>query len=730
MIKILLPLIAMFFFGIAQGQNTFKGIVKDSTTNGILADVSAVLKNSKVGNTSNKAGELIIAKIPNGRQSIVISSVGYQTKEFVFIFPLADTSFIELFLFPNENELAEVVVQGTRSNRSIANTPTRVEVLTEEIDEASTMDPSKVAHLLTHSTGIQVQQTSATSNTANVRIQGLDGRYTQILKDGFPLYGGFSGSLSIMQIPPLDLRQIEYIKGGASTLYGGGAISGLINLISKEPTKEETLFHLNASHIGAFDANAFMSKKTDKIGFTLLAQRNTHKVFDADKDGYSDCPQLTKYNFNPKLFFYFTGKTKLSVGATFTNEKRQGGDLNLMKDEAVTVTNFYKEVNDISRTTTQVNFEHKLDDRQTITLRNSFNFFNRSLSITPSFVLGEYKFAGKQLSSFSEASYSYRKNKNVLITGINFYTDDFKETPLQSTILRNEDYKTIGAFGNYTFDIGDKVAIESGLRADYVLNQKWHILPRVSALFKWTNRLTTRVGGGLGYRNASIFNQEAELLGYKNVQPINRNTTQAEASYGGNIDIGYKLAFGENFTINFNQMFFYTYLDKPLVLQQTTPASGIYNFANANGYTQSAGAETFFKFGFYDFVLFVGYTYTNATNHFNNTISDLTLTPRHSLKGDLLYAIPGKWRIGLDYEFKSRQTLSNGLKSKDFWTFGAVVEYTYKNYTFFGNVENYSNLRQTDYGSLKSAPYNTPQFTEVWAPLDGIVFNYGFKIRL
>lgn len=730
MIKIVLPLLAMFSFGIAQAQNIFKGTVKDSTTNELLGGVSATIKNSKIGNTSNQSGEIILTNIPSGRHIIVVSYVGYQTREYEFTFPLPDTSFIQLLLSAEEGQMEEVVVQGTRSNRSIANTPTRVEVLTEEIDEAATMDPSKVAHLLTHSTGIQVQQTSATSNTANVRIQGLDGRYTQILKDGFPLYGGFSGSLSIMQIPPLDLRQIEYIKGGASTLYGGGAISGLINLISKEPTTEETLFHLNASHIGAFDANAFMSKKTDKIGFTLLAQRNTHKVFDADKDGYSDCPQLTKYNFNPKLFFYISDKTKLSVGGTFTNEKRQGGDLHLMKDEPITTTNFYKEVNDISRTTTQIKFDHKLDDRQTITLRNSFNFFNRSLSITPFFALGEYRFAGKQVSSFSEVSYSYRKNKNVLITGINFYTDDFKETPLQSTVLRNEEFKTIGAFGNYTFDIGNKVAIESGLRADYVQNQKWYLLPRVSALFKWTNRLTTRVGGGLGYRNASIFNQEAELLGYKNVMPIDRNTTQAEQSYGGNIDIGYKVPLGENFTINFNQMFFYTYLDKPLILQQTTPTSGIYNFVNANGYTQSAGAETFFKFGFYDFVLFVGYTYTNATNHFNNSKTDLTLTPKHSLKGDLLYAIPGKWRIGLDYEFKSSQTLTNGTKSNDFWTFGAVVEYTYKNYTFFGNVENYTNLRQTDYGSLNSAPYNTPQFTEVWAPLDGIVFNYGLKIRL
>ncbi len=730
MIKIFFFTIALLYFNITQAQNTFRGIVKDSTTKEVLPGVSVMIKNSKIGNISNQAGEIILTNIANGKQKIMVSHVGYEPQEFVFEFPLPDTTVTELLLTIAVEKSEEIVVQGTRSNRSIANTPTRVEVLTEEIDEASTMDPSKVAHLLTHSTGIQVQQTSATSNTANVRIQGLDGRYTQILKDGFPLYGGFSGSLSIMQIPPLDLRQIEYIKGGASTLYGGGAISGLINLISKEPTTAETLFHLNASHIGAFDANAFMSKKTDKIGFTLLAQRNTHKVFDADNDAFSDLPQLTKFNFNPKLFFYFTSKTKLSVGATFTNEKRLGGDLNLLNEETITTTNFYKEKNDISRTTTQIKFDHKLDHRQTITLRNSFNFFNRSLFIVPAFALGEYKFAGKQRSSFSEIAYSNKKNKNVLITGINFYTDDFKETPLQSNLLRNEAYQTIGAFGNYTFDIGSKVAIESGLRADYVVTQKWHILPRVSALFKWTNRLTTRVGGGLGYRNASIFNQEAELLGYQNVLAINRNTTKAEESYGGNIDIGYKFPIGEHFTINFNQMFFYTYLDKPLILQQTTPSSGIYDFRNANGYTQSAGAETFFKFGFYDFVLFVGYTYTNATNYFNNAKSDLTLTPKHSLKGDLLYAIPGKWRIGFDYEYKSSQLLTNGTRTKGFWTFGAVVEYTYKSYTFFGNVENYTNLRQTDFGSLKSAPYNTPQFTEVWAPLDGIVFNTGLKIRL
>jgi iron complex outermembrane receptor protein len=623
--------------------------------------------------------------------------------------------------------LDEVIVQGTRSNRSIAKIPTRVEVLTEEIDEAATMDPSKIAHLLTHSTGIQVQQTSATSNTANVRIQGLDGRYTQILKDGFPLYGGFSGSLSIMQIPPLDLRQIEYIKGSASTLYGGGAISGLINIISKEPTSEETILHLNASHIGAFDVNMFTSKKYEKIGFTLLAQRNSHKAFDADKDGFTDMPELEKFNFNPKLVFYVSDKTNLSVGGTFTTEKRQGGDTKLLNNEALSTTHFYKEKNTVSRITTQTKLSHKITENQTFEFRNSFNLFDRGLLITPTFLDGEYKFEGKQFSSFSELSYSFKKKKNVLITGINFYSDDFTETPLQSINLRNEDRKTLGAFANYTFDLGEKVAIESGFRGDYVLNDKFYLLPRVAALFKWTNRLSTRIGGGLGYRNASIFNQESELLGYKNVLAINRNTTKAEQSYGGNADIGYKFPINEKMFINFNQMFFYTYLNSPLVLQNNGTN---YEFVNAKGYTKSMGTETFFKFGFYDFVLFVGYTYTDATNHFSGNKSNVSLTPKHSLKGDLLYALPGKWRIGVDYELKSGQTLSNGNLTPSFWTYEAVVEYYYKTFTFFGNIENVFDYRQTRQESLISGPNNTPQFTEVWAPLDGFVFNFGLKIKL
>src|SRR6185369_11140254 len=139
------------------------------------------------------------------------------------------------------------------------NIPTRIELIAgEELEEKGNMKPGDIRMMLNESTGIQTQQVSATSANSSIRIQGLDGRYTQLLKDGFPLYAGFSGGLGLLQTPPLDLRQVEVIKGASSTLYGGGAIAGLVNLVSKLPTANRELhFIINGTSAGGLDVSGF-----------------------------------------------------------------------------------------------------------------------------------------------------------------------------------------------------------------------------------------------------------------------------------------------------------------------------------------------------------------------------------------------------------------------------------------------------------------------------------------
>jgi iron complex outermembrane receptor protein len=106
--------------------------------------------------------------------------------------------------------MQEVVVVSTRTRQNVDSMPTRVEVVAhDELDERSTDKPSDISHAVKEQPGVQIQRTSASSGTFNIRLEGLRGRYVQILKDGFPIFGGLSQSLSISQIPPMDLRQIE-----------------------------------------------------------------------------------------------------------------------------------------------------------------------------------------------------------------------------------------------------------------------------------------------------------------------------------------------------------------------------------------------------------------------------------------------------------------------------------------------------------------------------------------
>ena len=219
-------------YGNVYAQNVLTIQVIDSETKDPLIGATVSLGSSQ-GAITNIEGIATIQDIRSDTIRVSISYVGYTNEILSFRFPLSGIQVIEL---EEGEELEEVVVMSTRSSRTIDDIPTRIEAIgSEELEEKAIMKSSNIAMVLRESTGIQMQQTSASSANQSIRIQGLDGRYTQILKDGFPLFGGFSSGLSIMQIPPLDLRQVEIIKGSNSTLYGGGAIAGLINLVTYTP---------------------------------------------------------------------------------------------------------------------------------------------------------------------------------------------------------------------------------------------------------------------------------------------------------------------------------------------------------------------------------------------------------------------------------------------------------------------------------------------------------------
>jgi len=138
---------------------------------------------------------------------------------------------------PEVEEFVEV--SATRTGKRLEDQPMRVEVLErEEIEEKMLMTPGDIVMMLNEMGGMRVQATSPSLGAASVRIQGMRGRYTRFLSDGLPLFGEQVGALSLMQVPPMDLSQVEVIKGVASSLYGAGAMGGVVNLIARRPGAE------------------------------------------------------------------------------------------------------------------------------------------------------------------------------------------------------------------------------------------------------------------------------------------------------------------------------------------------------------------------------------------------------------------------------------------------------------------------------------------------------------
>lgn len=346
----------------SSAQNSILATIKDYETHEKLIGVSVSIKNLKLGTISDTNGIIHFKNIPDGEYELVFSLIGYEKKEKEIVCKGSKDLIIEVELIDISNELQDVIVTTSRSNSRIEDIPIRVEVIGQaEINEEGNIKPANISKLLLESPSVQAQQTSATNGNVSIRLQGLDGKYTQILKDGFPLYGGFAQGLSIMQIPPLDLKQIEIVKGSASSLYGSDAIAGIINLVSKTPSeKREFNILLNQTSLYGNNADLYYSKKWKKFGLSFFSSNNFQSAVDVNGDGFSDVAYTRSYNVSPTLFYQIDTFTTIRFALNGLWENRKGGDMHVITKSLDSMHTFF-ESNESNRLSSQFKFEKKFD---------------------------------------------------------------------------------------------------------------------------------------------------------------------------------------------------------------------------------------------------------------------------------------------------------------------------------------------------------------------------------
>lgn len=741
------------------GQTALSIRVEDSLTREpVIGATVRTLTRPVIGAVSDVSGFVRIANVPIPVKTLTVSAVGYETKQFsvtrntpavvapgdsaqrdstqAIVAAVSDT--LVFRLKPTAEAIDEVTVTATRTNSRIEDLPIKVEVLgLEDMNEESAVVPGNVSSILGDISIIHVQRTSAVNGNQAIRMQGLDPKYTQILRDGLPLYEGFSGNLGVLQIPPLDLRQIEILKGSVSTLYGGGAIGGMINIVSKSPTSEKPEFTalINRSGLKESNGNAYYSQRYagGKTGLTLFTGYTDQQAVDVTGDGFTDSPGIRQFNLHPRFFWNPSDRTRLNVGYAYTKEHREGGYLPAFDVSGPTG---YRNVTDLQRHTVDFNASHNTSEANAVSFKGAVSTFNRQNT--------DYQKLsdGKQSSVYLEANDLVRFGRHQFIGGANLTVEAFRKNPRNggpdSTRLVDYTYQTIGAFMQDDYQLTEKIAVQAGLRVDRHNTFGSFLLPRLSVKLKPSDPWTVRLSVGTGYKTPNLFvNQTPGQLGvsliFPRLLPIDAANVKAERSVGANADIAYSKTFENGLSVQVDQAFYYTVVNSPVVSAFASVSS------NLGPYTQlinapydlfSVGTDTYVRLEYEAYELYLGYNHTLARRSGPSDNTYLPLAPQDKFSTTLAWENE-HFRFGIETAYVGTQYLYNNQRVANYWFFAGAAEYHYNDHwRLVLNGENLFNIKQANYETVVTGPVTQPTFRPVWAPLEGRIVNLALKYTL
>ncbi|HEX2094402.1 MAG TPA: TonB-dependent receptor [Longimicrobiaceae bacterium] len=626
----------------------------------------------------------------------------------------ADTTVVLVFAAVEEHaeELEELVVVSTRTGQRIEDEPIRVEVLArEEVEEKMLMTPGDIAMMLNETSGLRVQSTASSLGGAGVRIQGLRGRYTQILSDGLPLYGGQTGALGLLQIPPMDLGQVEVIKGVASALYGSSALGGVVNLISRRPADDRELL-LNGTTLGGADAVYWSSGPLqDRWGYTLLAGGHRQGRADLDDDGWADVPEYRRGVLRPRLFWDDGAGRSVLFTLGGTAENREGGGQ--VPGEG--------EFPEALRT-------RRLDGGAVgrILLRG-----DRLLSVRGSGVVQwhEHRFGtvlerDRHATGFAEASLSGTSGAHTWVLGAALQRESYRARELEGfdytftvpSLFAQDDFRPVGW-----------MALTASGRLDAHSEYGLFLSPRLSALLRPAGGWSVRASVGTGYFAPTPFTEETEATGLSRLAPVQE--LEAERARSASLDVGRTAGAWE-----LNATLFGSVVEDAVQLVQ---AGDVLNprLVNYPGETRTRGTELLARWHRGPLHLTASHTYLRSTEPEGSGRREVPLTPRHPFGAVGMWEEEGNGRVGVEVYYTGRQALEDNPyrdTSRPYLVLGVLVERRVGRARVFLNAENLTDVRQTRWDRLvlPSRTHAGRWTTDVWAPLEGRTVNGGIRLDL
>ena len=306
------------------------GHVIDEKTGEHLPYVNIQLKGTDIGTVTDETGHYFLKNLPVGRQTIIVSYVGYETEELPINIKDHTTTELKVIIHEVAHQLNSVVVTANRYATKRQEAATIVNVLSPKMFETAAV--ACVADALNFQPGLRVENTCSNCGKTDLRINGLQGQYTQILMDSRPVFSSMASVYGLEQVPAAMIDRIEVVRGGGSAMYGANAIAGVVNIITKEPVRNfvnianTSMLNEHTGYDIHTDLNASVMSENRKIGAYLFASHRTRSAYDRDNDGFSESPRLRATTAGARVFFKTGAYSKITAEYHHTTDYRRGGN--------------------------------------------------------------------------------------------------------------------------------------------------------------------------------------------------------------------------------------------------------------------------------------------------------------------------------------------------------------------------------------------------------------------
>lgn len=511
-----------------------------------ISFISIAVKNTTLGTSTDASGSYTLTNLPVGELTITAQGLGYKT--FTKTVSLIEGESVELNIEVEEDvlNLDEVVVTGGRTQQKRAESLVIVNTLSPKMLEQT--QSVVLGEGLNFATGLRYENDCQNCGFSQVRMNGLEGPYSQILINSRPIFSGLAGVYGLELIPANMLERIEVVRGGGSVLYGSNAVAGTINLILKDPKTNSFEAGYNLALIGAGVSdsngptadhnatfNASLVTADHNTGMAIFGNMRDRKMFDANGDKFSEIAPMKNTVIGARIFHRPSYRNKISVDFFNIREQRDGGNMQDLPHHERDVAEAVKH----NMINGAVTFDQYLRDSDLLTVfasgqyldRDSYYGSNQSLSDYGNSKDKTYNVGAQYKAVFNEknnliagAEYTHSNLKDIKLGYPEYSIDETgKEIVVEhvpNRVISDQSLSTMGAFAQYEVRFGLFKLLLGARIEHYSVDDKQSkeadksgtvFIPRASFMYDVTPYLQTRIGVSRGYRAPQIFDEDLHV---------------------------------------------------------------------------------------------------------------------------------------------------------------------------------------------------------------------------